>query len=184
MSRPLHLVACLLSIVIVGAGCAQLRERAQPNIISEWPMKFSSPAFQNNGPIPTVYTCDGENKNPPLEFGDIPPETKSLVLIVDDPDAPSGDWVHWTLWNIPPETAHIEEKSVPAGAVEGATDFDKPGYGGPCPPSGVHRYQFKLYALDTVLELPPSAGKRAIENTMNGHVLAHTRLIGLYQRSQ
>lgn len=167
----------IFSVILLGAGCAP------KNMLSEWPVKFTSPAFENNGPIPATYTCDGEDKNPPFDIGELPPETKSLVLIVDDPDAPSGDWVHWTLWNISPETKQIAEKSVPLGAVEGTTDFGKSGYGGPCPHSGIHRYQFKLYALDTMLELPPSAGKRAIEIAMNGHVLAHTRLIGLYQRS-
>lgn len=176
----------ITTLFLLGAGCVQLRERVAPqkNILTEWHMKLSSPAFENNGPIPSVYTCDGEDKNPPLEIGDIPPGTQSLTLIVDDPDAPGGDWVHWTVWNIPPATARIEENSVPAGAVEGTTNFGKPGYGGPCPPSGIHRYQFKLYALDTTLSLSQSATKQAILNAMGGHILAHRQLTGLYQRSQ
>jgi len=104
------------------------------------------------------------------------------VLIVDDPDAPMGTWTHWTAWNIAPATAEIAENSVPAGAQEGATDFGRPGYGGPCPPSGTHRYFFKLYALDTELSLPTTAVKSDIEKVMAGHILAQTELIGLYKK--
>src|SRR3989344_873103 len=117
-------------------------------------MNLSSPAFEHHQPIPAKYTCDGENINPLLQFSDIPDSTKSLVLIMDDPDAPAGLWVHWTIWNIDPGTAEIAENSVPPGSIEGVTSFGKPGYGGPCPPSGTHRYFFKFFALDTKLDIP------------------------------
>lgn len=101
---------------------------------------------------------------------------------MDDPDAPRGTWVHWTVWNISPDTKEIPKNSVPAGAVEGATSFDKPGYGGPCPPSGAHRYFFKLYALDTELSLSSSTDKAGLEKTMEGHILDQAELVGLYSR--
>lgn len=141
-----------------------------------------SPAFDNNKKIPSKYTCDGENISPPLSFSNISQNTKSLVLIVDDPDAPSKTWVHWVIFNISPEISEIAEGSAPTGAIEGMTDFGSTGYGGPCPPSGVHRYVFKLYALDSMLDLPKTATKEDIEKKMNGHVLEKAELIGLYER--
>jgi hypothetical protein len=146
-------------------------------------MKLTSSVFENNGNIPAKFTCDGENINPPLEISEAPTNAKSLALIVDDPDAPAGDWVHWTLWNIPPDVKVISENSVPAGAVEGTTSFGKSGYGGPCPPSGTHHYQFKLYALDTLLSQENSAIKKDIEQAMEGHILEQVLLVGLYQRN-
>jgi len=145
-------------------------------------MNITSSVFENNQNIPSKYTCDSENINPPLEIGDIPEETKSLALIVDDPDAPNGDWVHWVVFNIPPSTTSIQEGKAPEG-TEGMTDFERNGWGGPCPPSGSHRYFFKLYALDMELDLDPSATKAELETAMTGHVLDRTELIGLYQRS-
>ena len=127
-------------------------------------MKLTSSAFKNNEYIPSKYTCDGEDKNPLLSIIGAPIEAKSLVLIVDDPDAPNGDWVHWTVFNIPPEVREISENSVPQGAVQGKTDFAKPGYGGPCPHNGIHHYQFKLYAIDAILNLQSSAGKMDMVN--------------------
>src|SRR3989344_9303767 len=137
-------------------------------------MKLTSTVFGNNGNIPAKYTCDGEDINPSLSIADIPQGTKSLCLIVDDPDAPAGDCVHWTVWNIAPHTNEIEENSVPSGAVEGTTGFGKTGWGGPCPPSGTHRYQFKLYALDAVLGLDSSATKKDVLAALESHVLAKT----------
>lgn len=144
-------------------------------------MNITSPAFEHNGQIPSKHTCDSENINPPLEISDTPSEAKSLVLIVDDPDAPVGDWVHWLVWNIPPETVSIAENSKPQG-IEGTTDFGKPGYGGPCPPNGSHRYFFKLYALDTVLDIPDTSKKADLENAIKNHILASAELIGNYRR--
>jgi Raf kinase inhibitor-like YbhB/YbcL family protein len=182
-------------LVMVVSGC--VRETAAPtapvvekasdtspvvNNIIDNNMRLTSPAFADAGNIPARFTCDGENINPPLAVSGVPAEAKSLVLIMDDPDAPAGDWVHWTAWNIDPDVTVIAEQSVPAGAVEGLTSFGRPGYGGPCPPSGTHHYQFKLYALDRTLDLPASAKKADIESAMAGYILTETMLVGLYQR--
>lgn len=145
-------------------------------------MKIESVAFGHNQYIPAKFTCDGEDINPPLRVSDVPEDTKSLVLIMDDPDAPGGTWVHWTVWNITSETREIRERSVPSGGVEGVTSFQRTGYGGPCPPSGTHRYFFKLFALDTALELPASGTVGELEEAMSGHILDEAQLIGLYQR--
>ncbi len=153
------------------------------NNVSTTTMNITSSAFEHNQTIPEKFTCDGENINPALAFSDIPKETKSLVLIADDPDAPVGLWVHWTVWNIAPDKTTIAENSVPEGGVEGATNFGAPGYGGPCPPDGEHRYFFKLYALDIELNLPKDADKNILEEAMIGHVLDKAELIGLYTRA-
>jgi Raf kinase inhibitor-like YbhB/YbcL family protein len=145
-------------------------------------LKISSSAFAHNGSIPSKYTCDGADVSPPLAIESVPPEVKSLVLIVDDPDAPVGTWVHWVVWNISPATKEIKENSVPPGASQGMTDFRKQKYGGPCPPSGTHRYFFKLYALDSLLTLSSNSTKARVEGAMKGHILAQTELIGLYSR--
>ena len=142
-------------------------------------LDITSPAFENNQSIPPKYSCCGEDVNPQLDIVGLPEETKSLVLIVDDPDAPIGDWVHWIVWNIPP-TNRILENSVPG--VEGMNDFNKHSYGGPCPPSGTHRYFFKVYALDTLLDLNVHTQKKGLENAMSGHILAKGELIGLFRR--
>ena len=147
-------------------------------------MRIESPAFGNTSRIPTAYTCDGANVNPPLAIADVPAGAKSLCLIMDDPDAPMGTWVHWTVWNIDPKTTGIPEHSVPKGSVEGKTSAGESGYGGPCPPppTGTHRYFFKLYALDRTLDLPASPDKAALERAMEGHILGNAELIGLYSR--
>jgi len=140
---------------------------------------ISSQVFDHQGSIPSQYTCDGRNINPPLAIEHIPEEAESLVLIVDDPDAPGGMWVHWVVWNIP-ITLSIKENSVPG--VEGVNDFKRNHYGGPCPPSGTHRYFFKVYALDEVLDLPASTDKKALELAMQPHILAFGEIIGFYKR--
>jgi Raf kinase inhibitor-like YbhB/YbcL family protein len=145
-------------------------------------VKISSSAFDHKELIPVKYTCDGMDMNPPLTIQNIPPEAKSLALIVDDPDAPRGMWVHWVVWNIDPGTKEIKENSVPAGAKQGMNDFGKSDYGGPCPPSGTHRYFFKLYALDTTLNLGPDTTKATLEAAMKGHIIAQAETIGLYKR--
>ena len=145
-------------------------------------LSIASPEFPHNGMIPSKYTCDGADVSPPLTIGSIPEGTRSLALIVDDPDAPMGTWVHWLVWNIGADTKEIPENSVPRGALQGMNDFRKQGYGGPCPPSGTHRYFFKLYALDTILALKAGATKAGIEEAMKGHVLARAEWIGLYRR--
>jgi len=144
-------------------------------------MNISSTAFKDGGSIPSKYTCDGANTSPPLAFDAVPAGAKSLALVVDDPDAPGGTFDHWVVWNIPANTRAIAEGQSPQG-VSGKNGFGKNGYGGPCPPSGEHRYQFKLYALDTTLNLPPSASKADLENAMNGHTLAQVKMMGRYKR--
>lgn len=145
-------------------------------------MQIISNAFLHNQSIPFKYTCDGENFSPSLEFIDVPPSASSLALIVDDPDAPRATFVHWLLWNIPPSVSSIVENSVPPSAVQGTTDFGNQKYGGPCPPSGTHRYFFKLYALDVKLDLPLSSRKQDLQAAMQNHIIENTELIGLYQR--
>jgi Raf kinase inhibitor-like YbhB/YbcL family protein len=142
-------------------------------------LHVSSPAFDDNGFIPSRFTCDGANVNPPLEITDIPAGAQSLALIVDDPDAPVRPWVHWLAWNLP-VTSHINEDTPLK--EQGINDFRENKYGGPCPPYGVHRYFFKVYALNTLLTLNEFADKKALERAMNGHVLAYGELVGLYMR--
>jgi Raf kinase inhibitor-like YbhB/YbcL family protein len=140
-----------------------------------------SPAFENNHLIPAKYTCDGDNVNPPLTIEGVPEGAKSLVLIVDDPDAPMGTWNHWVVWNIPPTARKIEENTVPG--TEGISTYRKHAYGGPCPPYGTHRYFFKVYALDAKLDLTGNSKKNNVEKAMVSHVLAEGELVGLYRRS-
>jgi Raf kinase inhibitor-like YbhB/YbcL family protein len=144
--------------------------------------RLSSHAFGENGHIPEKYTCDGNNISPPLLIENVPTNAKSLSLIVDDPDAPAGTWVHWVLWNVRSDAKDINENAVPVNTVQGLNDFGKHSYGGPCPPRGTHRYFFKLYALDTILSLGPDSRKSDLERAMKGHVIAHCQTIGLYQR--
>jgi Raf kinase inhibitor-like YbhB/YbcL family protein len=145
-------------------------------------IKISSTAFTQNGFIPAKYTCDGLDVSPPLVIENVPPEARSLALIVDDPDAPAGTWVHWVVWNIDPATKEIKENSLPPGAQEGMSDFRKRGYGGPCPPGGTHRYFFKLYALDTMMTLGPNTTKALLEQAIKRHIVAQCELIGRYKR--
>ena len=145
-------------------------------------MKLTS-VFGDSEEIPSKYTGDGEDISPPLNMSEVPTNAKSLALIVDDPDAVSRDsWVHWVVWNIPPETLNIDEGEAPADSVIGINDFKKNSYGGPAPPSGTHRYFFKLYALDTELNLSENSGKEELEKAMEGHIIEETRLIGTYTR--
>lgn len=145
-------------------------------------MEITSTEFGNNQKIPEKFTCDGKDKSPPLKMSQVPGEARSLALIVDDPDAPNGCWIHWLLWNIDPKTPEIKEGTAPEGATQGTNDFGKTGYGGPCPPSGEHRYFFKLYALDVTFSLGSSAKKDELEKAMEGHILEQAELIGTYSR--
>jgi Raf kinase inhibitor-like YbhB/YbcL family protein len=153
-------------------------------------MNLTSPAFEQGGQIPSKYTCEGEDVSPPLAWDGVPKGTKSLVLIIDDPDAPDPKapqlvWVHWVIYNIPPDTKSLPENAskagLPQGVELGLNDFKKTGYGGPCPPIGRHRYFHKLYALDVTLDLR-RATEPEIELVMKGHVLADAELIGTYQK--
>lgn len=146
-------------------------------------MQISSPAFSPNDPIPQKYTCDGENVSPPMQFTDVPEEAESLALIMHDPDAPMGDWLHWTVWNVPGNTNQFSEGSIPAGAVTGINDFKKLGYGGPCPPPrALHHYRFELYALDSVLDIPTESTMADIKTVMQGHIIDKAELTGTYER--
>ncbi len=164
-----RLVALLLllnfSIVLAGGG----------------EMKVTSPEFKNNEFIPKKFTCEGDDINPILVIEGIPKEAKSLALIVDDPDAPMGTWVHWVVYDIP-VVSKIDEDSIPG--KQGSNDSGRKDYGGPCPPSGTHRYFFKIYALDTQLNLGEGISKKALEKAMDGHILDKAELVGLYQRGR
>ena len=150
-------------------------------------MNLTSSAFQNGGMIPGKYTCDGVNVSPPLEWDAVPEGTKSLALICDDPDAPMGTWVHWVYYDMPPGTAGLQENVAPQEQTankgkQGINDFRKIGYGGPCPPRGTHRYYFKIYALDTMLNLGPGATKKQLLKKMENHILGQAQLVGKYKR--
>ncbi|HEX8947459.1 MAG TPA: YbhB/YbcL family Raf kinase inhibitor-like protein [Dissulfurispiraceae bacterium] len=146
-------------------------------------LTLTSSAFTNNDYIPVKNTCEGDDQNPPLTIDNVPDGAKSMVLIVDDPDAPGGTWVHWVVWNIAPRTRDIGEGVIPPEASEGVNSFKRHAYGGPCPPSGTHRYFFKLYALDTALNLGANSAKQDVEKAMKGHIISQTQLMGLYQRT-
>jgi len=143
-------------------------------------LTLKSPAFEANEKIPKKYTCQGEGFSPPLEIEGVPSETKTLALIMDDPDAVGGVFDHWIVWNIPASISKIAENQTPPG-VEGLNSGRRSGYYPPCPPSGSHRYTFKIYALDTALDLSPKSRKKDLENAMEGHIVAKAELIGLYR---
>lgn len=152
---------------------------------------LQSPAFKNNSEIPRKYTCEGDDVSPPLQWGNIPPDTHSLVLIVEDPDAPDPQapkriWVHWVVYNLPVGSNSLAEgtQSLPSGAQFGINDWQKSGWGGPCPPKGKHRYFHKLFALDRTLEFPKPPTKAQLEEAMRGHILAQTQLVGLYEKAR
>ena len=156
-------------------------------------MKIESPNFTHNGDIPQNYTCDGTDVSPGLVWDDVPKGTKSLALIVDDPDAPDPaaprmTWVHWVLYNLPPDTTRLAEGTLsadlPSGTLEGINDWQRTGYGGPCPPVGRHRYFFKLYALETMLEDLDNPTKAQVESAMKGHILAQGQLVGTYMKKE
>ncbi len=143
-------------------------------------MKITSSAFPEGGEIPNVYTMYGENKIPALHLEEVPEAARSLALIVDDPDAPNGTFTHWLLFNVDPETRELDDANIPLGSFQGLNDYGKAAYGGPKPPSGEHRYFFKLYALDVILSGQNGAKRQWLETAMNGHVVAETALMGRY----
>jgi Raf kinase inhibitor-like YbhB/YbcL family protein len=159
-----------------------IRRKTKREVFMEF--KLSSPAFNDGGQIPSRYTCDGDNINPHLVIHGTPPAAKSLALIVDDPDAPGGTWVHWIVWNMEPETREIREGSTGGPKTgEGTNSWVEKGYGGPCPPSGTHRYFFRLHALDMKLPLEEGATRGELERAMEGHILAVAELMGTYMRT-
>jgi Raf kinase inhibitor-like YbhB/YbcL family protein len=177
----------LVPIMILLSGCGATQEaNTAPGEETEgakMAIDVRSTAFEEGGAIPPQYTCDGLDVSPPLQWSSIPEGTRSLALIVDDPDAPSGTFVHWAIYNLPPDTRRLPEdvpnrETLPSGAVQGVNGAGTVGYSGPCPPSGTHRYFFKVYALDT--ELDP--GAEDLLRAMEGHVLAEGRLMGTYRR--
>jgi Raf kinase inhibitor-like YbhB/YbcL family protein len=168
-------VVIITFIITLGMGCIENPQRRFGN------MKLFSSAFEDNGTIPSEYTCDGIDVSPPLSFSNIPENTKSLALIMDDPDAPMGTWVHWLVWNISANKTDFS-KGENITYQQGKNDFGDFDYGGPCPPSGTHRYFFKLYALDTMLKLNKGSTKKQLESAMSGHILEEAQLIGIYER--
>ena len=171
----------LLTLVLLITGCA-VEEAEQPTPQTQFTnMKLTSPAFEEGAPIPTRFTCQGEDISPELSINDVPNNAKSLALIMDDPDAPVGTWDHWVLFNIDSSTELIVEDSEPV-ASKGVNSWGRTGYSGPCPPSGTHRYFFKLYALDTEFDLADGASKQNLMNMMKGHILEETTLMGTYKK--
>ncbi len=153
------------------------------HIVEKPPFRLHSPAFAYGERIPREYTCEGRNVNPPLSIENVPEDAEALVLIVDDPDSPGGNWVHWRVWNIAPTTTFIKEDSVPKGAIVGVNSFGQAEYGGPCPHTGEHGYVFRLYALRSPLHLPAQATDLMLRNALIGNVAAEADLVGYYRRS-
>lgn len=184
----------LLSLMLAVAGCATRPKVSAQNSAStptpqtaDGSLKLTSTAFKEGEPIPRQYTCNGVNVSPSLEWSGVPKSAKTLVIIADDPDAPSGTWVHWVLYNLPVDNIGMVENlpatdELRAGGFQGKNDFGKIGYGGPCPPSGTHRYFFKIYALDSELPLKAGATKAEVEKAMAGHVVAQGQLMGTYRK--
>jgi len=184
----------LLLLMLVVAGCAtRPNVSAQNSASTSTPqttggsIKLTSTAFKEGESIPRQYTCDGVNVSPSLEWSGVPKSAKTLVIIADDPDAPAGTWVHWVLYNLPADNIGMVENlpatdELRAGGFQGKNDFGKIGYGGPCPPSGTHRYFFKIYALDSELPLKAGATKAEVEKAMEGHVVAQGQLMGTYRK--
>ena len=181
-------ISCLLGAFLIlglwsgpGLLCSETKGGRAMNI------EVKSTAFQDGAMIPKKYTCDGQDISPPLSWSGVPAEAKSIALIMDDPDAPRGTWVHWVLFNIPPDTKGLSENmprppALPDGSKHGNNSWPKLGYGGPCPPSGIHRYYFKVYALDTVLNLQAGITKAQLLKAMEGHIIAEGQLMGRYTR--
>ena len=181
------LFGVVLALVVLAACSGGDDPATEEETLSDSSIELTSPAFIDGSDIPTKYTCDGEGVSPPLEWSNLPGGTKSIALIVDDPDAPGRTFVHWVLYAISPDARGLPENVpdvdiTPEGAKHGRSGFGRIGYGGPCPPSGSHRYFFKLYALDSGLGLEAGADKGNLLQAMEGHILAQGQLMGRYQR--
>ena len=190
-----RLVALSLLATTALIGCSRESQpvpanmSAQPAQQQQAQMKVESAAIKEGQPIPRQYTCDGINISPPLEWSGVPKSAKTIAIVADDPDAPAGTWVHWVLYNLPAENIGLVENvpatdNLKAGGFQGKNDFGKPGYGGPCPPSGTHRYFFRVYALDTLLDVSAGSDKRTVEKAMKDHILGSGELIGMYKKSK
>lgn len=187
------LLLWLAAVVLLVAACGTGRDQ-KPTPTARGQTKggkmaidLKSPAFEEGSVIPTRYTCDGQDISPPLSWSSVPDDTRSLALVTYDPDAPGGTFVHWVLFNVPPDARELAEdipdqERLPNGAAQGVNGFGKVGYMGPCPPSGTHRYFFEIYALDTTLDLGAGTTREDLDGAIQGHVLAEGRLMGTYQR--
>lgn len=180
-------IAGLLILFIIAIAFSLTRVSGKINfkdktIRSRYNMNITSPEFENAKNIPDKFTCNGENISPSLHFENPPMDAKSLALIADDPDAPSGTWTHWIIWNIDPQVKVIPENGLPPQALSGTNDFGKKGYGGPCPPSGTHHYHFKLFALDSKVEIPEGSDRKTAENAIKSHIIDEAELVGLYSK--
>jgi Raf kinase inhibitor-like YbhB/YbcL family protein len=178
-------------VLLLFISCAGRRQEAVPPTATpnrdKPEIKLTSAAFKDGESIPRAYTCDGVNISPPLEWSGAPKTAKTIAIVCDDPDAPAGTWVHWVLYNMPAENIGLVEnlpatESVKAGGFQGLNDFGKTGYGGPCPPSGTHRYSFRVYAVDSELPLKAGATKADLMKALEGHVLMQGQLMGTYRR--
>lgn len=171
----MHRIIFILCLALFYSACLNAESYKEAD------MKITSPSFENNSNIPSKFTCEGNDASPELVIENIPAGAKSLALIVDDPDAPGKTWVHWVVYDIP-VINKIGEGSIPG--KQGINDFDRKDWGGPCPPSGTHRYYFKIYALDKMLGLDEGIDKRTLEEAMEGHILGKAELMGLYKKSK
>lgn len=186
MNKKILIASSLLIILVIIFGIVIFHQKqpktklTQNSIPVTKSFSISSPVFDQNGMIPKQYTCDGNNISPPLTIRNVPSGTKSLLLLIDDIDTPQATWVHWLVWNIPSKTKEIVVNSLPAGAVVGLNSYGNNAYGGPCPPTGQHRYVFRLYALDTLLVISAQSHKQDALDAANTHVLAETEYTGVY----
>lgn len=181
----------LLSLTLPGCGASRQPRSPDPpgkqSSDQKSEIKVTSVAFKEGQPIPRQYTCNGVNVSPPIEWSGVPKAAKTIAVVADDPDAPAGTWVHWVLYNLPAENIGLVEnvpadETLKAGGFQGKNDFEKIGYGGPCPPSGTHHYFFKVYAVDAELPLKAGATKADLETALSGHVMTQGQLMGTYQR--
>ncbi len=183
-----NIVVLMVAAVLLCCSCEdrQANEKTEGGKEME-EIKITSSAFEEGGMIPSKYTCDGANVSPPLLWTGVPEGAASIAIISDDPDAPMGTWVHWVLYNLPGQTKELAQdfppdETLPDGTRQGVTDFGSTGYGGPCPPSGTHRYFFKIYALDTKIDIVSVINKKDLVKAMEGHILAQGQLMGKYKR--
>lgn len=173
----------MIALAFANGETAQASPLAKIAKIASSSLRITSPNFANGKRIPSRFTCDGPNVNPALRISNVPKKAKSLAIIVEDPDAPGGVFTHWLIWNLPPDLKTIPENNVPKNAVEGTNSFHKRGYSGPCPPT-LHRYFFKLFALDEKLNLKAGASRKQLEQAMAGHVIDHAKWMGKYARKK